>query len=54
MFAMLTFINNRPIATIQASFIVSFVRLFTIDYCITNLAAIKTQMLFELFQRLSY
>ena len=46
MFAMLTFINNHPIATIKASFIVSLVRLFTIDYCITNLATIKYFQMF--------
>ena len=33
--------HNRSIATIKASFIVSFDRICMIDYCITNLAAIK-------------
>ena len=39
-------INNRSTATIKASFIVSFVRLFTIVYYITNLAAIKYFQMF--------
>ena len=34
-------INNRSIATIKASFIVSLNRLFLIAYCITNPAVIK-------------
>ena len=34
-------INNRSIATIKASFIVSLDRLLLIDYCITNPAVIK-------------
>mgnify|MGYP003490248610 CR=1 FL=1 len=34
-------INNRSIATIKASFIVSLDRLLVIDYCITNPAVIK-------------